>query len=95
VTCFTNSNSTLDLLAPGAPITSAGRNGGRSTFFGTSQASPHAAGAAAVLLEVDPTLTPDQIETLLKTTGVKVTDAKNGLTFPRIDLLAAVNMVRQ
>jgi len=94
VTCFTNSNSTLDLMAPGAPITAPGRGGGTSTFFGTSQASPHAAAAAAVLLEADPALTPARIEATLKRTGVGVRDPKNGLTFPRIDLLAAFEAVR-
>lgn len=88
VTCFTNSNSTLDLLAPGAPIRSTGLRGGTSIFIGTSQASPHAAAAAALLLQADPALTPEQIETKLKVTGVSVTDAKNGLSFPRIDLLS-------
>jgi subtilisin family serine protease len=94
VTCFTNTNTALDLLAPGAPITSTGLGGGGSTFSGTSQASPHAAGAAAVLLEVQPTLTPDQIETTLKMTGVSVTEAQTGLAFPRVDLLAAVQAVQ-
>ena len=94
VTCFTNSPPNLDLLAPGALITSTGLGGSTSTFVGTSQASPHAAGAAAVLLEVNPALTPDQIETTLKMTGVSVTDAKNGLAFPRIDLLDAVQAVQ-
>src|SRR4029453_7428429 len=94
VTCFTTSPPTLDLLAPGALITSTGLGGSTSTFVGTSQASPHAAGAAAVLLEVNPALTPDQIETTLKMTGVSVTDAKNGLAFPRIDLLDAVQAVQ-
>jgi hypothetical protein len=94
VTCFTNTNTALDLLAPGAPITSTGLGGGCSTFSGTSQASPHAAGAAAVLLEVQPTLTPDQIETTLKMTGVSVTEAQTELAFPRVDLLAAVQAVQ-
>ena len=34
-------------LAPGAPITAPGLGGTLSTFFGTSQAAPHAAGCAA------------------------------------------------
>lgn len=91
VCCFSNSNSTLDLLAPGVWITSTGLGGGTSTFGGTSMASAHAAGAAALLLQVKPTATPDDIETALKATGVPVTDPKNGLVFPRIDVLAAVD----
>jgi subtilisin family serine protease len=93
VTCFSNSNSTLDLLAPGAPIVSDYKGGGNSTFWGTSQASPHCAGAAAVLLSINPHLTPDEIEQLLRTTGKPVTDARNGVTTPRINLQAAVAAV--
>jgi subtilisin family serine protease len=94
ITCFTQSNVTLDLLAPGARITSTGRGSTRSTFIGTSQASPHCAGAAAVLLEVQRKLTPDQIESILKATGKPILDARNGVTIPRIDLLAAVQSVK-
>jgi subtilisin family serine protease len=90
VTCFSNSNSTLDLLAPGAPIVSDYKGGSTSTFFGTSQASPHCAGAAAVLLSINPQLTPDAIEQTLRTTGKPVTDARNGVITPRINLQAAV-----
>ena len=93
VACFTNSNETLDLMAPGALTTSTYFDGGTAVYGGTSQAAPHAAGAAAVLLELDPTLTPAEIESVLENTGVSVTDAKNGLTFPRIDLLAAHDQV--
>jgi subtilisin family serine protease len=93
VTCFTNSNSKLELMAPGAPITSTGVNGGTSTFYGTSQASPHAAGGAALLLEANPGLMPQDIRDVLSATGVPVTDPKNGLTFPRINLLDAISTV--
>ena len=82
---FTNSNSTTDIMAPGVDITSTGLANGTSTFTGTSQASPHAAGCAALLLDAGDALTPDAIEAFLKASPVQVTDPKNGLTFPRID----------
>jgi len=93
VTCFTNSNSKLELMAPGAPIVSTGLGGGFESNSGTSFASPHAAGGAALLLEANPTLTPDQIKAALRNSSVQVTDPKNDLTFPRINLLDALDAV--
>lgn len=93
VACFSNSNSTLDLLAPGARITSDGLNGGLSTFVGTSQASPHAAGSAAVLFGIKPSSTADEIEALLKTTGKPILDPRNGVVTPRVNLLDAAIVV--
>jgi subtilisin family serine protease len=93
ITCFSNTNTTLDLLAPGAPITSDGLSGGRSTYYGTSQATPHAAGAAAVLLAINPTLTPNDVEHILENSGKPILDPRTGTFFPRIDLAAAVQAV--
>lgn len=86
VTCFSNSASFLDLLAPGALITAGGQ-----TMGGTSQAAPHVAGAFAVLRSANPGDTIDELEATLETTGRTVTDHRNGLSFPRLDLAAAVS----
>ncbi len=88
--CFSNSGPGLRLLAPGAVITSTAIGGGRSTYVGTSQASPHAAGVAALLLEARPSFEPPEIELILSGAGKPVTDAKNGLTTPRVDAAAAL-----
>jgi len=92
ITCFTNSDSALDLLAPGAPMTSTGlgSNTATSTYYGTSQATPLSAACAALLLQKDPTLTPARIEAALKTSPKRITDTRNGLTFPRLDCGAAL-----
>lgn len=94
VACFSNSSSKVETLAPGAPITSCGIGGGTSTFLGTSQASPHAAAAAALLLSANPALSPDAIKNALHNTGRPITDAKNGIAIPRIDVKAALDSVR-
>lgn len=90
VGCFSNSNSFTDLFAPGAPISSTGLAGTTSTFFGTSQASAHAAGCAADLLQAAPDLPPDALEAVLESSGVAITNPKNSLTFPRVDCFAAL-----
>lgn len=93
ITCFTNSNQQLDLLAPGAPLLSSYLNGQAAQYWGTSQASPTAAGVAALLLEKRPGLTPAAVETILKNSGTSVTDPSNGLAFPLINALAAIQAI--
>jgi subtilisin family serine protease len=90
VACWSNSDATLDLLAPGCVITSAGTGSSQSSYCGTSQASPHAAGGAALLLEQRFEASPGEVEARLKSTGVPRTDQANGVTTPRINLFAAV-----
>jgi hypothetical protein len=89
VRASSNSDSSLDLLAPGAFIVYAGRGGGTATKSGTSMASPHAAGSAALLLEAFPSLSPARILTALQSTGLPITDPKSGVTTPRINAGAA------
>ncbi|MEO1147801.1 MAG: S8 family serine peptidase [Cyanobacteria bacterium J06638_22] len=43
-------------------------------FFGTSAAAPNAAAIAALLKQADPSLTPDEIYTLLQTTALDMDD---------------------
>ncbi len=91
VTCFSNSNATTDLFAPGAPITSTGRGGGRSTISGTSQATPLAAACAADLRQAVPHAAPARIDAALRASAVRVTDTTNRLSFPRLDCAQALD----
>lgn len=93
ITCFTNSNQQLDLLAPGAPTLSTYLGGKTALYWGTSQASPTAAGVAALLLEKRPGLSPAAVENILKASGTSVTDPSNGLAFPLINALAAIKAI--
>jgi hypothetical protein len=47
------------------------------SFFGTSAATPHAAGVAALMLQYNPTLTPAQIFTFLRNTAAPMGTAPN------------------
>jgi subtilisin family serine protease len=48
--CFSNYGADVDLMAPGVNILSTYKNGGYAIYSGTSQASPHVAGAAALYI---------------------------------------------
>lgn len=82
VACFSNSAGFLTLLAPGALITAGG-----VTAAGTSQATPHVAGAVAMLRAYFPLDSPDATVARLVDNGVPVLDTRNGITKPRLDLL--------
>lgn len=62
--------SPLDyVVAPGAGVYSTTPGNTYSTFNGTSMATPHVAGVAALILSANPTLTPAQVENLLTGTA--------------------------
>jgi hypothetical protein len=83
----------LDLLAPGVGIVSTGLGDSLATLSGTSMATPHATGSAALLLALNPTLSADQVEDALKRSGVRILDPRNGFRFPRVNALGAMNAV--
>jgi len=64
-----------DLVAPGAYINTTQTNGGYNFTSGTSFAAPHVSGSVALLLEKYPTITNEEIKSLLMTTSEKVSDA--------------------
>jgi hypothetical protein len=53
----------------------------------------HASAVAALLLQVEPGLIPDDVEITLEETGIAVTDRVTGRVFPRLDALAAVSRI--
>jgi subtilisin family serine protease len=64
-------------------------------FFGTSAASPHTAGVAALLLQKDPSLTPAGVQAALRTGAVDIGPAgfDDASGFGRLDALAAAEAV--
>jgi subtilisin family serine protease len=64
---FSNYGSCVHINAPGVNITSAwiGSNTATNTISGTSMASPHVVGAAALYLQVNPSATPAAVKAAL------------------------------
>ncbi len=99
-----------DIVAPGVSISSSCDTvgvavgpcppGSNETASGTSMAAPHVAGAAAVLLQANPRLTPTQVRRALEATARPILDA-SGKPLPfwqqgygYVDLAKAVALVR-
>jgi len=102
---FSNAGSRLALLAPGVNVISPGLAGGLSLLCGeidgvrvcggTSIATPHAAGAAALLFSAQPAASADVVESALRETGVRIFDARSGRTYPRVDAFAALRRLTE
>lgn len=69
---FSNYGSCVDVFDPGVNITSAwySSNTATAVLSGTSMASPHVAGLAALYLQGNPTAAPATVDDVIKTTAV-------------------------
>jgi len=86
-----------DLVAPGAFINTTDINGEYKISSGTSFAAPHVAGTAALILQKNPELTPQELKSILMITSEIVYDQFDD-RFPievsgngRIDVSKAIN----
>ncbi|WP_051543534.1 S8 family serine peptidase [Thiothrix lacustris] len=102
---YSNYGNTVDLAAPGGSMNTGSANGILSTlnigtqqaqadtyayYQGTSMATPHIAGVAALMLSINPALTPDQVESLLKSTARAFPQPCSGCGAGIVDANAAV-----
>ncbi|MCQ3830111.1 S8 family serine peptidase [Microbulbifer elongatus] len=104
---YSNYGSVVDVAAPGGE-TSVSSNGVLSTlnsgtqspgsdnyafYQGTSMAAPHVAGAAALLYAIDGGITPDEVESILKSTARSFPGSCSQCGSGIVDAAAAVEAV--
>jgi serine protease len=99
---YSNYGSIVDVAAPGgdsgAGILSTLNSGQTAPasdnyayYMGTSMATPHVAGVAALMLSKNPNLTPDEVESKIKSTARAFPAACSGCGTGIVDAAAAVN----
>jgi serine protease len=95
---YSNYGSIVDIAAPGDGILSTINTGTRApaadsyaNYSGTSMATPHVAGVAALMLAQNSALTPDQLETKLKASARWFPAACSGCGAGILDANAALN----
>jgi subtilisin family serine protease len=81
---FSNYGSCTDIFAPGQDITSTWLNGGTNTISGTSMATPHVAGGAALYLADHPDATPAAVGEALVANGGKDKVSNPGADSPNV-----------
>ena len=90
---FSNSAPYMTFLAPGVNVVSSEPGGAFGSMSGTSMAAPHVAGALAILREVAPSASLNTLLGAIADGGVPITDPRNDVTKPRIDVVGALEQL--
>ena len=103
VVCFSNQSDSLDVAAPGSNIYSAyigqpaqnDPGNGITAKSGTSMASPQVAGLAALIIGVDPSLTPAQVRQIIRDGAIDLGPAgfDRGYGHGRIDVINSLSLI--
>jgi subtilisin family serine protease len=92
---FSSRGPEVDLAAPGVKVISIVPGGAATASSGTSFAAPHVAGVAALLLSVEPNLSPEGVAEILRSTAEDLDfpgkDPSTG--FGLVDAAAAVQTI--
>jgi subtilisin family serine protease len=81
---WSNYGSCVDIWAPGVSVYSTYKSGSYATLSGTSMATPHVVGGAALYLSSHPTAGPGAVETALRNAATTTArKSKDGRTIIR------------
>ena len=98
VAYFSNAASYLDILAPGVSIMSSFWSRKSSSNYrpltGTSIATPHVAGAVALIRQARPNISVTEIRDLFRRTGRRITDSRNNLKFHTLDVSSVLKAAK-
>lgn len=89
-----------DIVAPGVNILSCIPGEKYTLYTGTSMAAPHVTGVIALMLQVNPNLTVDQIENILNETALPLKDEyytttpNNGYGYGKVNAASAVQLAK-
>jgi thermitase len=89
---FSNANADVEVSAPGAEVLSTLNGGGYAAFSGTSMATPHVAGAAALIWGRNPDFTAAQVRAKLdgSVDDLGAAGRDNAFGFGRLNLVKAL-----
>jgi len=92
---FSTWNDMVDISAPGVSVLSTWADGTYLSMSGTDMACPHVTGVVALMLSVDPYLSPSQVFETLKATAVNPNDWEWDMYYGSgiVNALAAVDSV--
>ena len=82
-----------DIVAPGVKVKSSMPGGKYAELSGTSMATPHVAGVVALMYQLQPKITVEQLLNVLRTSASKIGQDPNTYGAGRIDALKAAQMM--
>src|SRR5205085_863090 len=98
ISSFSPRGSAVDLMAPGDNVTVTWYANGQHMDYpsqGTSWSGPQMVGAAALIKQVNPAFSPDQIMQIMRDSDNWIWDSTSNMSYPRLNVNNAVALAYQ